>query len=192
MAADIDEDLLLGIDFLTKHGVCVDFGRYEIVWKKQVLRAKVVRDAQADVKICRVRLAENTKVPPNSVAFAVGKLSYEQEGEFVFSPIRSATPCLVPASVHRGGGGMVVFPCVNDTASTMYLRGGLEVGTAMGVDELSQPQGGQKSCSSTAPKVQRTRVQDELPQHLVDLFEKSSEGLDDMQKDSLRTLLIEF
>ena len=54
VAADIDEDLLLGIDFLTRHGVCVDFGRHEIVWKKQVLRAKVVRDAQADIKICRV------------------------------------------------------------------------------------------------------------------------------------------
>ena len=85
----------------------------------------------------------------------------------------------------------MVFPCVNDTASTMYLTEGLEVGTAMGVEEGST-QKGQKSCSSAAPKVQRTRVQDELPQHLVDLFEKSSEGLDDMQKDSLRTLLIEF
>ena len=69
--ADIEEDMLLGIDFLAKNKAVNDLGRQEVRSGDQVIVAGLVREGVEYTVGCRVRLIGRTRAPVNSTTHAV-------------------------------------------------------------------------------------------------------------------------
>ena len=138
---------------------------------------------------CRVTLVGRTRVPFFSTTFSVGKLSHRMKKDFVFTPTRDAVPCLVPSSFHsRGKFATIQF--VNDTDCTVFMEAGTVVGTVIAGDEMPIPE---KKGERKVRKVRRNEASSQvLPEHLVDLYKRSSEGLTEAEKEELKALLIEY
>ena len=109
--------------------------------------------------------------------------------DFVFTPTRDAVPCLVPPSFHsRGKFATIQF--VNDTDCTVFMEAGTVVGTVIAGDEMPIPE---KKGERKVRKVRRKEASSQvLPEHLVDLYKRSSEGLTEAEKEELKALLIEY
>jgi transposase InsO family protein len=185
--ADISDDLLLGIDFLKNLEVTVNFATNEVVMGSQIIVASCIKEENNKSKARQVRLVGRTRVPSNSTVFTIGQLSAPSKNTFLVTPARNATPCLMPTSVHSKG-SLAAIQLVNDTDSLIYVEAGTVVGTATKASVLEPGQKGVR-------KVRKTRHlprSASIPSHLVDLFERSSEGLSPQQKEDLKRLLIEY
>jgi transposase InsO family protein len=81
---------------------------------------------------------------------------------------------------------------LNDTDSAIVFKRNSILGTASLADELEVPE---QSASTPHVNVTRTKegaASDRIPEHLVDLYNRSSQGLKEPQKAILKALLIEF
>lgn len=189
VAAEIEEDMLLGIDFLSEHKAVIDLSRQEVRIGDQVIVAGLIKENQEWSAGCRVTLVGRTRVPAFSTTFSVGQLSQRMKKDFVFTPTRDAVPCLVPSSFHsRGKFATIQF--VNDTDCTVFMEAGTLVGTVIAGDQMSIPE---KKGERKVRKVRRNEASSQvLPEHLVDLYKRSSEGLTEAEKEELKALLIEY
>ena len=196
VAADIEETMLLGLDFLCKHQMAIDFSANLIRFKDRVVRARVEGDTATNdsESVRKVKIKNKVKLPPNSVVYCVGWVDAPVNTSFVFTPETGKVPCLMPSTYHRAG-QCILMQCVNDTSNTMSLEKGVCVGTVMEGQEVRKDE--QKK-RADAVRVRMTKklmdkdVEGEIPEHLVALYERSSEGLDEWQKKQLKRLLIQY
>ena len=196
VSAPIEEDMLLGLDFLCKHGMAIDFSTNMIRFKDQVIRARVEGDGGGNQEeaVRQVSLKNKIKIPPNSVVYCIGWVDSPMGKPFVFAPDNGKIPCLMPFTFHRGG-QCILMQCVNDTNKAMAIEKGVCLGTAMEGEEVRAHD--EKKRADTV-KVRLTKklldkeVQGELPEHLVALYERSCEGLNEDQMRQLKRLLIEY
>ena len=167
VAAEIEEDVLLGIDFLSEHKAVIDLSRQEVRIGDQVIVAGLIKENQEWSAGCRVTLLGQTRVPAFSTTFSVGQLSQRMKKDFVFTPTRDAVPCLVPSSFHSGG-KFATIQFVNDTDCTVFMEAGTLVGTVIAGDQRSIPE---KKGERKVRKVRRNEASSQvLPEHLVDLY----------------------
>ena len=184
VAAEIEEDMLLGIDFLSEHKAVIDLSRQEVRIGDQVIVAGLIKENQEWSAGCRVTLVGRTRVPAFSTTFSVGQLSQRTKKDFVFTPTRDAVPWdAVP-------GKFTTIQFVNDTDCTVFMEAGTLVGTVIAGDQMSIPE---KKGERKVKKVRRNEASSQvLPEHLVDLYKRSSEGLTEAEKEELKALLIEY
>lgn len=185
--ADISDDLLLGIDFLKNLGVTINFATNEVTMDDQIIVASSVKTDQGKSKARQVRLIGRTRVPANSTAFTIGQLTKPSKKAFTVCPAKNATPCLIPSSVHSKG-SLATIQLVNDTDCVVYVESGTILGTASKARILEPSLRGHR-------KVRRTSLNSKssvVPEHLLDLFERSSEGLSKQQVEDLKHLLVEY
>ena len=180
---------MLGIDFLSEHKAVIDLSRQEVRIGDQVIVAGLIKENQEWSAGCRVTLVGRTRAPAFSTTFSVGQLSHRMKKDFVFTPTRDAVPCLVPSSFHsRGKFATIQF--VNDTDCTVFMEAGTVVGTVIAGDEMPIPE---KKGERKVRNVRRNEASSQvLPEHLVDLYKRSSEGLTEAEKEELKALLIEY
>jgi len=171
VAADINEDTLLGIDCLSEHKAVINLSRQEVQTGDQVIVAGLIKENQERSAGGRVTLVGRTRVPAFSTMFSVGQFSHRMKKDFVFTPTRDAVPCHVPSSFHsRGKFATIQF--VNDVDCTVFTEAGTVVGIVIAGDEMPPPE------SKGERKVRRSKASSQvLPEHLVDLYKRSSEGL---------------
>ena len=195
IAADIEDDILLGLDFLSKHEVAIDFGNGSMKFKEQVIQGRLAGDSGVEPISMRVKLRGKVKVPPNSVAYCVGELPEKMNSNFCFSPkYDEGIKCLMPSTYHRPGKFLPV-QCVNDTDVTIVMEAGVVVGSVMEADELKGSHEHRRAEAvrvRLAEKVHKKMEDLVLPIHLVSLYENACEGLEEDQKLALKCLLIEF
>ena len=184
--ADIEEDMLLGIDFLAKNKAIIDLSRQEVRLGDQVIVAGLVRDGVEYTTGCRVKLISRTRVPSNSITHAVAQLSHQMEQSFIFIPARDTVPCLVPATLHPKG-NLATLQLVNDTCYTIYLEEGTVMGTAAMAEELLLLERGKRKVRKMQQATGR-----KLPEHLTDLYTRSGKGLTDEEREELQQLLVEY
>ena len=83
--AETANDGLLGVDFLKKHGVVIDFSRNKVSCDGQTL---LTRFKQLNNRICRVSLAETTVIPPSSRVILQGQTSKPlADGMWMIEPL---------------------------------------------------------------------------------------------------------
>ena len=196
IAADIEDDMLLGLDFLCKHKAAIDFGNGNVKIHDQTIKGRIARDAVKTSNEVKVTLRSRVKIPPNSVAYCVGQLEQPMKETFVFTPRDDSgkVPCLMPATFHRPSKYMPV-QCINDTNITMVVEAGVTIGTVSEAVELKYNH--EKGRSEAvrvrlAGKAAKKYEDMEMPIHLKALYEKSCEGLTEDQMKQLKGLLIEF
>ena len=188
ITAPIPEDMLIGADFLFSLGVKMDFGLGRIEINGETIEAKVLIDEEIE-EVARARVAGRVKIPPNSSQLVEVSVNKEMESDFVIIPIREAAPCMMPSSLHSSTSKLVV-QCINDTNVSIVLEKGLEIGIVeegVEIQESQMPTDG----SQTFAKV-RSVKETKLPPHLEELFERSTQELDENEAKKLKALLSSF
>ena len=85
VVADITNDGLLGVDFMKKHNVVIDFARNQVTCDGKTLQT---RFKQLNNRVCRVSLGETTVIPPSSRVILEGQTSKPlADGMWMIEPL---------------------------------------------------------------------------------------------------------
>jgi len=183
--ADIPEDMLLGLDILSTLGAVIDLHRQEVRFGEDIIVAALVREGVETSVVSRVTLIEKTRVPSNSSKIVVAQLSHCMAEDFMFNPLHDAAPCLLPASLHTRG-NHVNLQLINDTNACMVIEAGTVIGTVAEVQIMPY------STEGVSKVREFSTIDQEIPKHLIDLFDRSATDLADSEKEQLKHLLIVY
>ena len=106
--APIEEDMLLGLDFLEANGVSLHLKEKELQIAGEVIpRSLGTGSPLVNEKETGVFLVKGCKVPPNSVMRVGAQLSESMAGEYI---VKAATKreILIPRTLHKGGDNPVL------------------------------------------------------------------------------------
>jgi hypothetical protein len=187
--ADITDEMLLGLDFLGKHGARLDL-KDSILWIDEipVSFALVGNEVQCGA-VQRVYANSDVTLLPCSASviecFVGGTPSRNGTNLLVETSIQSAAA--LPMVV--GPGPSLSLLIFNEGDEPISVRRGEEMGTATSIELENEPGG--EACAGE-PSVRRVSREAVLPEHLEKMFEQSSKALTADQTDVLRDLLIEY
>ena len=189
-AAEIEDDLLLGLDFFDKFGVEIDFSRCELRIASETIPAYILMDSEKKQhSVCRVFCSERVRVDPHSIGLVRANTEKEFFDTFVFSPASNASNCMAAATINAPGCTALAF-LINDSDNTIILPKGTILGSAIAGEVMKEPKPGVKRIR--AFRHAQAKKYQHLPDFLKDLFERSAKNLNEDQKESLKALLIEF
>ena len=187
--APIEEDMLLGLDFLEANGLSLHLKEKELQIAGDVIPISLGTGSPlVNEKETGVFLVKGCKVPPNSVMRVGAQLSESMAGEYI---VKAATKgeISIPRTLHNGGDNPVL--CLINI-SDPYLEVGKGEVLAY-VEEV---------CSNMEPiGIQQVEVAEqgglengkrEIPEHLINLFDKSKGELNEQEQTQLSELLCEF
>lgn len=186
--ADIENECILGLDFLTSNDCVVDvresclhIGPEEIRFKKMTATKKPA--------CCRVMVAETWLVPPKSETIIPGVLagdSSPEEGWGEINPSKKpglSSDILVARAVVDIGKPIFAVRVLNMSDDERIVREGTDIASCEIIDSVTMMRKTERKSPDES---------DELPEVVKKLYEHSSEGLDGLQKNQLYLLLAEF
>ncbi|CAG2225166.1 unnamed protein product [Mytilus edulis] len=194
--APIDCEMLLGHD-LASNNVILNIGQgYMSINDKTVKLVLGGETPSAQPSVSRITIPSSVVVPPNSV-MRMNCTVPVQDNDFVIEP-NSKTTLLIPRSVCAKEQSPVVC-FMNVTDNPIRLQGGIEVAEAHAVtiiESMDDPQELSVGTCSTSKQGTSQKgtlpKQEDLPDHLQELFITSSQDLTTDQKSKLRTLLYTY
>ena len=176
-----------GINFLRRHGIDI---------RIKVLRLVVgAEEIPMDVgigprhgRVARVYVQRRTIVPPNTAKRITGVID-QKMGACMFEP-SPELPAMAPRTLHEGGREIQMY-VINPTDRHVHLAGEGLLGEAHAVYAVRAP------LSETAPQVPTDDNPQEdtvgaLPEHLTDLYTRSSTQLTPEEQGGLKNLLTQF
>ena len=185
--APIEDEMLLGIDFLEKHKADIDICERQLKLDGITLPMQLSSDGTTP-KVARVVLNRRTIIPPNSVVKVTGFTKMGNQ-PYTIEPDKKSK-VLIPRTLYEGGTHPVLC-LVNVTERNVRIRRNQSVALATEVDILPQKMQEQEM---DVKMVETTEDSDEVnvPSHVQDLFAKSSELLEADEKCKLAKLLTDF
>ena len=180
--ANVTQAGILGLDFLEKFDATLDFSKGKLVVNKYEI---TLQKESNHPMCCRVSVAETTTIPARSETVLPGKVHVR--GKLPDSGVVEATSRYQKHSPGICVGRTLVNPqkvivplrVINPTATDLVLYKGTNVAVVQQVGEV------------TSAFAEDTSDQPaELDRPLQDLFDRSSEGLSENQKQSLHHLLV--
>ena len=185
--APIEDDMLLGIDFLRRHKVDICIPESRLLVEGEEIPMAFGSESQPP-KVARVLVNKTTLIPPNSVKKVPCRMTEPLE-QFVVEPSPGLN-ALMPRTIHSPGPEAELF-VINPTSQNVRLKRNRQIGNAEEVaavmDIPAVDAGENLSVSEVA--VNSDIV---VPEHLQELLEKSTEHLDEHEQTQLKGLLIEF
>ncbi|XP_048251534.1 uncharacterized protein LOC125379302 [Haliotis rufescens] len=200
--APIEDDMLLGADFILRYCSSINLEEHVLVVGGREVPMMV--KSRRGPAVCGIRITSKTSIPPNSVRMVQCALT-EELSQYMTEPDETLLGIVLIPRILHGPGKEPIICMINPTESTVKLREGKEVGLASEVEEIN-PHGDSKGqgCSETAHQDERDAdpgTDDEggtsipfpnPPQHLEDLYYRSSTLLELPDRRKLAELLIEF
>ena len=184
--APIEDCMLLGLDFLKKHGATID-----IVGATMCLNGQVVPMSQegglVEARVANVTVARTVIIPPNSVAMIKCSLG-KPIGTFAIEA--ECGDLIVPMSVHVSEAGLRL-PMVNMSDHHVRLKQGKLVGRAEEV-RLVRPLPDELLSIMVVREAAQCDEVITVPDHLGDLYERSKLNLSDGEQLQLAGFLREF
>ena len=205
--ASIGDDMLLGHDLLHHLGVCLDLRTDTLVLNEEVIPISTsFKDKR--VTVARVSIGKRVKVPPNSVVRLTCQLNTKMQEDYYIEPM-DKLKVFMPRTVCTAESEPIIC-LINPTDSLKTLKKGAIIGSAYGV--ISYPEEdirSEVSSNNRNPKVslvnqdnndedrtgsteQEYRREQEIPEHLKQLYDSSLENLDAEQQQKLKTLLCNY
>ena len=187
--APIEEEMLLGLDFLEANGVSLHLKEKELQIAGDVIPMRLGTGSPlVNEKEAGVFLAKGCKVPPNSVMRVGAQLSESMAGEYI---VKAATKgeLLIPRTLHNGGDNPVLC-LINISDHYVEVEKGDVLAYAEDVCSNVETIGVQKV--EVAEKGGPENGKREIPGHLTNLFDKSKGELNEQEQTQLSELLCEF
>jgi hypothetical protein len=187
--APIEEDMLLGLDFLEANGVSLHLKEKELQISGDVIPMSLGTGSPlVNEKETGVSLVKGCKVPPNSVMRVGAQLSESMAGEYI---VKAATKgeLLIPRTLHNGGDNPVLC-LINISDHYVEVEKGEVLAYAEEVCSIVETIGIQKV--EVAEQGGLEKGKREIPEHLINLFDKSKGELNEQEQTQLSELLCEF
>ncbi|RLC02359.1 MAG: hypothetical protein DRI57_30125, partial [Deltaproteobacteria bacterium] len=178
--ANIPDDILLGIDFLTRYKCIVDFDKCVLEFPSHVVSSSFQNRNGNLIPVYPARLCRQVTIAPYSVQIASADVGDGTLPDCLLQPVSRTDDCWIYSCCFSGEQAPVI--AVNPTDRYITLQPQL-IGTVMSCEEVIQPQ---------PVLVRKVEFEGELPEHLVDLYQRSSVHLDPEQCLQLRSLLMEY
>ena len=120
--ADINDDMLLGVDFLSKYRAVIDFKNNLFTVDDLVIPLITIRDKENLIQVSQLKLNKKQVIPPESVAMLeCGTTGIDGNINLIVSPGGWNKGLLVPNCVVKSG-SKVMLKVINDTSSYIYLK----------------------------------------------------------------------
>ena len=186
LVADISNDGILGLDNLCRMGAKLDFTTFELSTKWGSIKCERECD---EILFCRISTSETVTVPAGHEVLIKGTVNDKlkpnrfgivEVGESQNHLIKSGL--IVARTLVRTGNDNIPMRIFNPSTSNKVIRKGTCLGTITVVDkgDIHTPSNSErKDC-------------DEIPDHLRDLLERSTEELPEQFHQDVAKLLIEF
>lgn len=190
--AQIDDTMLLGIDFLVRFNVILDCRKKQFIANGDVLQmsygnSEVTPCVQSVVKVSKVMIPRKTVIPANSMVQLPCNLSEKLNGYMVEPTFDENFEVLVPRGYYKEQ----EYPCIsllNLTDTPITLKKGHEIGEAMEAEMVDDvPLVG---VSRVTTHQEDTLI--DLPPFLQCLYEKSCKNLNKDQTIKLKKLLYDY
>ena len=185
--APIEDEMLLGFDFLFKNGANLDMKKNVLSIGENLVPLQI-GSLSKPPRVARVIVSKRRVVPPHSSLGIKCKLSEGLTDYIVESnPI---TKLAIPRSVHHCDKNTLEVCVLNLSDNYKVVKKGENIATAM---EAEVVQGDTDSHSGFPLSRETEQIEQPfVPDHLKDMFENSCQNLSEEQSDQLRRVLIEF
>lgn len=187
--APIEDDMLIGLDFLTKYHAKINIPDSSITLGQEKIAMVTDQSSNPETCIATILVAKTTKIPPNSVARIPCALKGDLNTYVVHCD--NTKDLVVPRSVHDSKGPKITV--VNLSNHNVKLKKNSCMGTAESVKVVTpvpQMLSEELMKSDASEKIDHNMTQ--LPDHLTDLYNRSSINLDENQQLELKQLLCEY
>ena len=191
--APIEDDMLLGINFLSKQGINLNLK--ESVLSLGSEKIKMTSDiSRKDPTVAKVSILKRRVIPPNSMTHVVCQLDKPLD-QFILEPL-SNERVAIPRSLHCSGQQNPEICIINLSDNFITLKKGRTIGEASVAhevkpmpDELSR----HSSYACAMTKSEKSEKEETLvPEHLLDMFNNSKKHLNPKETAKLANLLVEF
>ncbi|KAK3098425.1 hypothetical protein FSP39_019321 [Pinctada imbricata] len=188
--APLDDDMLIGLDFMSKHQVMVDLKESQICIQDHVVSfVNKMGDSAKAVTKAKVRLLKRSIIPPHT---AVRIPCYtDQPLKASNYLIESDVKTVLVPRICISGTGTPLMLFINLSDSKVTLLKNQKVGFAYEVDEIV-PNLSDDQDNLVVSQVQHSMETQEIPEHLKDLYQNSCSELNENQQGLLKNLLIDF
>ena len=191
---DSDNTGILGILFMERASVVLDVGRKRVFIRNQSVR---LHDQFGKPLQSKVVANQTVHIPPNREVIPPGKVCagrHRDPGIVTLDPamkVSRETGALVARVVVNANESTIPVRVFNPTDETITIHKFAVMGVLTPVLET-------KVLKATGPFIGKVSASTEkatpsgVPEHLQDLFERSRDGLTDLEVDELRKLLNEY
>ncbi|MES9879305.1 MAG: reverse transcriptase family protein, partial [Sedimenticola sp.] len=186
--APIEDEMLLGLDFLQKHQVNINLPQAVLQLPSEIIPMSMANSNKT--RIARVTVDSKTVIPPNTVKLV--KCSTDSRlTQFMVEP-KTNLHALVARTVHLGPA--LKLCVVNPSDRNVVLKRKQVVGRAYEGVEIIEPDDDENSDIVNVCRVTSTdhTTNGQVPEHLQDLVDRSKEHLDDTEHKQLTKLLLEY
>ena len=189
--APIEQDMLFGVDIMTKGSAVIDMGKNVFIFKGHDIAMNNGQAQSGNPQVALVTVARRTVIPPNSAALIPCKMDRSMP-DYVIEPEQS-DKVYGPRVVSCADTDPVVC-IVNCTDRYRLLKKGREIATATEVEKYMMDDDNDDNVAnvcdvSTAPDKEQAEI---VPDHLKMAFEGSKEHISSEQQVRLAALLNEY
>lgn len=191
VVAHIDTPGILGMNFLLATEGTVDLANRQLCLRGERIPCTI----EGERSFCaRVVVKENIRIPPGHEAIVQGEPMGSHDKEFI-------GPGLIEPNVNFKK-EMLVAPSLVDTdksawpvrvfnagVNTRVIKKGVVLGKVMPIEEVEVSL---LAAASVAPSSTTTPYSTRVPEHLQDLFQRSTVGLTETERELIAALLVEF
>ena len=194
VVADIKAEGILGMDFLGNHQCILNVAKSEMKLDGDNIPLTV--EGLPVSRCCRITTMENEVVPPEQEKLIRGKLvpNGPSGSLYITEPAPSLVikeGILVARTLIDSKNRNVIMRILNPRPQEVTLRKNTTLAVAEPVHNIEQNQNTGATWSVAVVTLGQGR-QENLLEHLQDLFDRSSHDLDGEQKQKLKDLLLEF
>ncbi|KAK3105395.1 hypothetical protein FSP39_024200 [Pinctada imbricata] len=186
--APIEDDMLIGLDFMSSHKATINMDQgYLNICNHEIPFVSIKGDSVPAVKKGDVRIATRTVVPAKSVLRVPCTANQPlKEGNYLIEP--NVKTLLAPRVCIEGSKAPVMsFVNISDNKVTLFKN--QKVGHLYEIDEIVPDS---NTSSNDIVYVSKVTKQDELPEYLKDLYQRSCTGLSESEQSELKSLLINY
>lgn len=193
--AEIDSDCILGLDFLKQNDCSINLGRSTVQMGACEIECE---ELGKNGRCCRITVAKTVSIPSGHEQVITGKLVQRglMPNQGLVEPTvkyRNQEEIMIGRALVNSTRGTVPIRVMNLMSDAEILREGTTVAILYYAEvvEDEAERCNQIGEGSTPPEVQTDALK-EVPGHVKDLWLRSTENLDEDQREAVQKLLIQY
>ncbi len=189
IVAPIQDDMLLGLDFMLKHDVSINLPRAHVLLGGEEI-PMVINQSTEPSHVSRVCVEKRTVIPPNSVKLVPCKSDINSQ--FLLEPIED-TRAVIPRTLHSGKGQLHIC-ALNPSDRYILLKKGDYMGNAHEVTLATPANEGWTRVRQITenPEDKESTAEPAVPNQLQEVLTKAKGNLTPDQFQQVEGLLREY
>ena len=180
--APLETEMILGRDFFANHKIVIDFGRNKLIMENEEV-GFITRKETKQTEVVPVIAVRRITIPPNSVRQIKCKMK-ESLGSFIVERIHGSK-YMVPRSLHSETKHPVVC-LVNASNHYVTIKRDQELANATNIDQIMP------EYEFTEREVGSIKDEQQIPEHLKELVEKSIQHLNKPEAEKVTQLILDY